>query len=223
MKRTSIFFALLFAAGMLAAQSFKPNTVKIGALFGRTAYESLTGIGLGLQFDHHFKNRLALSLNGGWIMGKTSPGGTVSGTDINGGTYNNEYSYDVREQLQHLDFSMLYVFNAKSGRSRFKIGAGPSVIMAALEYPVDIYIDRGVIIRNITDTHTSTVAMGNLVVENDFKINDRLVWSIRGTFRTAFVEKDILTRQVNYNDGYSATTSGILNNWGLSFYLGYQF
>ena len=223
MKQSSILFALLFVAGALAAQTTPPNTIKIGALFGKTSYESLTGIGLGLQFDHHFKNHLALSLNGGFLQGKTSPSGSASGTDGNGVAYNNKYSYDVKEQLRHLDLTMLYVFNGKSGKNRFKIGGGPSVIMAALEYPVDIYIDRGVIIRNITDTHTSTVVMGNLIVENDFKITDRLVWSIRGTFRTAFGEKDILRRQVNYHDGLSATTSGITSNLALSLQLGYQF
>jgi hypothetical protein len=76
---------------------------------------------------------------------------------------------------------------------------------------------------SVIEPYTRYALMMNFVLENDFHLNDRWIAGIKATFRTTFSEKEVLERTITYPDGFQSSTSGILNNAGITARIGYQF
>jgi hypothetical protein len=222
MTRTFHFALLLslFSAIGLHAQT-RPNAVKLGVGYSETAYEGAGGLLAELQYDRRLNNRFTLTAGLGLLNGTYVMTGSSMGTDAMG-SWDNSYELKLNEQFNYLEANALYSFFPVEQRNDLKFGIGLAYAQAILDYPVDVFIRKGIVETSVIEPYTRYALMMNFVLENDFHLNDRWIAGIKATFRTTFSEKDVLERTINYPDGFQSSTSGILNNAGITARIGYQ-
>jgi len=210
-----------FSAISLHAQT-RPNAVKLGVGYSETAYQGTGGLLAELQYDRRLNNRFTLTTGLGHLRGTYVMSGSSMGTD---GTESWDNSYELKfdEQFSYLEANALYSFFPVEQRNDLKFGVGLAYAQAILDYPVDVYIYRGEVVRSVIEPYTRYALMMNFVLENDFHLNDRWIAGLKATFRTTFSEKDVLERVITYPDGFQSSTSGILNNAGITARAGYRF
>mgnify|MGYP001382758307 CR=1 FL=1 len=220
MKKLKLLTAMLLFCNIVFSQE-SGGSIGISAQYGRTPYESADALGGALKFDFSLNRRLSLSANAGHIRGKTSIAGRSQGQS-GSVVWDNSYQFTQKENFSHLDVDLLLNLFPNNVMNKLKIGAGLSLTYTVLEYPTDIFINRGIIETLEFGKQSKAVPMLNLLIEDEIKISDRLIFFGRATFRTSFTEKHILAREIRYENGVSSATSGIISNFTLALGLGYR-
>ncbi|MCW5922289.1 MAG: hypothetical protein KIS77_08100 [Saprospiraceae bacterium] len=221
MKKTQLFslIALMSLATLTNAQN---NILKLGIGLGGVAYEGTLGIGGELQYERLLGSGLSVfasaGINGDFFTSRGRSQGSSGGM-----TWDNSYKYNYSEQFLYVDLGLRGRVLSVGEKYALKLGAGVSAGQAVLRYPKTLFINRGIIEQRVNDTHRAEAILFNFGIDNDFTINPRFVITLRGIFRTTFSEKHILSRVVNYENGTSSSTSGILNVPSVMISFGYLF
>ena len=223
MRPTKLLIPFLLFAISLSAQTHQNDlTLKAGIQNGMTTYEYLNAFGAVLKLDYGLSDRLELGSGLGFIRKNFIENGYSSGVDENGVAYSNTYQYTLKEQFSHLDITMQYTLFGRLSRNKFKVGAGPSLIVASFYYPKEAYVNKGIIEQITYTRHQAISPMLNVMISDDYNITDRLVLFGEAGFRTCFVEKSVVERRLIFPHGTLTSTSSIQSNYSITLGIGYR-
>ncbi len=214
-----IFLILLVHSFSLVAQK---NQLKFGGGIGGVPYEGTPGWNIELQYAYQMTPRLSGFLSLGTNGDNFTSTGRSMGTD-GIGTWDNSWQYGFSERLHYVDAGLRHRIFRVGEKYEFKGAVGASFAQSVLNYPEQIFINRGVIEQKEDVTRKVGVGMLLIGVENRVAVTDRIHISLSFNYRTTLKERFVLTRTVNYNDGTSSSTSGILNAVNLALQFGYSF
>jgi hypothetical protein len=221
MKNFTLILICIFSSKFLFAQN---STISLGVGYSdQSFYLRSNGIPIGLIYDYEFGKRLTFSTNLNLIKAEWERTGN---TTI--GTTSNTYSFTEKERILQGDLSILYCLMDNSKKINTKIGGGISLAQSKVTYPVDIFIQNGIIIKNIEGTYKAASPLLNIVFDQSFQVASKINIGLRGTFRTTG-GKDVkpLTRIIKSADGFTSGTqtsiTGINFGYDIVVKLGYSF
>jgi hypothetical protein len=223
MTKITYFFTVLLAlffSGNAMAQK-RQGALQIGAQYGPTPYETMDGLGLSAGYEWNFNRFFSAAAVVGFVRDGYQVEGRSSGQDASG-SWDNRYAYWIREQFNYLDLTGLYNVTPSSKRNRLEVGLGAGMTYTMLEYPKDLFIDKGVITNLNYENHDEWVAMAHLTIANRVKVSKRIEIFARLTGRQAFKESPLLERKIRSSGGgLFSSSSNVRNNFTLSIGLGY--
>ena len=151
--------------------------------------------------------------------------------DVNFAKNNKRYSLTQmvgRVSEQFLQTNFLFSPFRNDRRNDFKIGAGLGTMLSEIKYPSHTEIVDNVVVKEITKSVVKGNIVGNLALENDYKINDKLKIGVRASLLYKFINqpihyyiKDSETQPLNWAAVESVFNSRIVPS--VLFRVGYTF
>ena len=221
MPLKNAFFILAFLPAVAIAQA-PSHTLKVGAAYTQLPYTSVNTVGAVVGYNYTFRPRMTLSTHLGFFKDVETAMGRFAGV-LDGVTYDNSFQYETREQMAQLDLNWMYALARPDNPNQFRVGTGGTLVYSRLDYPVNTYINKGIIESMDRGIHEVVVPMFNVALENQFHITPHLAVFGRLVFQTAFTEQHDVDQRINYDFGFSSTTGGILNLGTATLGLGYAF
>ncbi|HAD11944.1 MAG TPA: hypothetical protein DCF33_05845 [Saprospirales bacterium] len=206
------------AATMQAQQS--NSVIQLGVQYGPTPFETMDGLGFSAGYELDFGPSFSAAVVAGFVRDGYNVTGSSKGQDAQG-SWDNQYSYRLREQFSYLDITGLLNLTPNSSRNRLEVGLGVGMTHTMLRYPKDLYIDKGILTNLDYTRHQEWVPMAHLTISNRVRVMDRLELFARLTGRQAFQTTPVLERVVRFNNVSFSSSNNVKNNFTLSIGIGY--
>lgn len=221
MKNICLFFFLFISFQLLAQEN--NNSFKLGIQMGNTSHIGASGLGYHAQYDRAVADRFSVGIGFGQLYGSVTRQGTSSGTA--GGVYWSEtYEIYSSEGANYAEINGLYSYSKWRNFIDLKIGGGVTFLSNWLNYDKDVTILRGVIISAEETRHRDDAVMLNVVLDNDFKLNDRLFINWKFIFRKVINDQESLEIKTFYGgSGRGTSRSEVDSLIAMVIGLGYRF
>ena len=210
----------------LSLQSFsqtEKHSLKVGFLTGGTAHLGASGMGYHAQYDYHIFEKYSASISFGQLYGKSKQQGSSRGT-AGGISWDNSYELHSTEGYNYAEITGLYSYTQRWRKVDFKVGGGVTFLSNWLNYDKDVDIVQGIVVSGEKARRRDNVSMINVVLDNDFKLNDQLFINWRLIFRKAINDQEpleIVTTYGGFGSGTSTSEIDILGAMVIG--LGYRF
>ncbi|MFK8006026.1 MAG: hypothetical protein AB8H03_06630 [Saprospiraceae bacterium] len=221
MKNISIVIFLF-----LSIQSFgqiNKHSLKTGIQLGGTSHLGAPGLGYHVQYDYDFSDRYSGGIGFGQLYGEATQRGNSRG-NAGGVSWNNSYEIHSSEGHNYIEINGLYTYFNRLDFMELKFGGGVTFLSNWLNYNKDVTILRGEIISAEETRQRDNVAMLNVVLDNNFKLTDRLFVNCQFIFRKVINDQEPLVITTFYEgSGRGASTSEVDILGAMIIGLGYRF